>query len=84
MINRQTLSALRRVREGEWANSAEPVTQLTKVSDAMHALLIKRADELECCSEGSPEEAELVAIADAVEAYEEKRWPLGKVVGGKG
>ena len=62
----------------------EPIAHLTVVSDAMHALLIKRADELEGCIEGSPEKAELTAIADAVEAYEEQRWPLGKVVGGKG
>ena len=42
-----------------------------------------RADDLEGCSEGSPEEAELPSIVDAIEAYEEKRWPLGKVAGGK-
>jgi hypothetical protein len=84
MIDHQTLSALRKLREGEWANSAEPVTQLTKVSDAMHALLVKRADELMGCTEGSPEEAELAALADAIEAYEDQRWPLGKAPGGKG
>ena len=54
------------------------------VSDATNALLIKRADELVGCTKGSPEEAELAAIADAVEAYEEQRWPLGKVESGKG
>ena len=61
----------------------EPIAHLTVVSDAMHALLIKRADELEGCA-GSPEAAELAAIADAVEAYEEQRWPEGRVPGGKG
>ena len=61
----------------------EPIAHLTVVSDAMHALLIKRADELVGCTEGSPEEAELAAVADAADAYEEKRWPLGKVPGGK-
>ena len=58
--------------------SQSSVTQLTKVADAMHALLVKRADELEGCTEGSPEEAELAAIADAIEAYEELRWPTAK------
>jgi len=50
----------------------------------MHALLVKRADELVGCTEGSPEEAELAAMADALGAYEEKRWPFGKVPDGKG
>jgi hypothetical protein len=50
----------------------------------MHALLIKRADELAGCTECSPEEAELSALADVIDAYEGKRWPSGKVAGGKG
>ena len=52
-------------------------------ADAMHALLIKRADALMGCTEGSPEEEELRALADVIEAYEAKRWPSGKVAGGK-
>jgi len=52
--------------------------------DAMHVFLIRRADALEGCMEGSSEEAELRAIVDAIEAYEVKRWPLGKEPGGKG
>ena len=39
---------------------------------------------LEGCIEGSEEEAELVVITDAIEAYETVRWPLGKEPGGKG
>jgi hypothetical protein len=39
-------------------------------SDAMHALLIKRADELMACTEESPEEAELITLADVIDAYE--------------
>jgi hypothetical protein len=44
----------------------------------------KYADELVGCTEGSPEEEELSALADVIDAYEAKRWPLGKVLGGKG
>jgi len=60
------------------------LTKLTKESDAMHALLVLRADALMGCTEGSEEEEELSAITDAIEAYEAKRWPEGKIPGGKG
>jgi hypothetical protein len=50
----------------------------------MHAALVRRADALASCTEGSEDEAELRAIADALEAYEVKGWPLGKESGGKG
>ncbi len=53
-------------------------------SDAMHTLLVERADELVGCTEGSPEEAELERLTDVIEAYEAKRWPSGKTAGGKG
>ena len=33
---------------------------------------------------GSPDAAELAAITDVLENYEIKRWPLGKIPGGKG
>ena len=85
-VRRQQLRGARDERHRETTSPVthEPIAHLTVVSDAMHALLIKRADELVGCTEGSPEEVELAAIADAVDAYEEKRWPLGKVPGGKG
>ena len=47
-------------------------------ADAMHALLIKRADGLMGCTEGSPEEEELRTLADVIDGYEAKRWPSGK------
>jgi hypothetical protein len=53
-------------------------------SDAMHALLIKRADELIGSTEASPEEQELRTLADVIDAYEAKRWPNGKMPDGKG
>ena len=61
-----------------------PVAPLSDAADAMHALLVERADELMGCAENSPEGAELACIVDAIEAYEALRWPLGKIPGGKG
>jgi hypothetical protein len=48
------------------------------VTDRMHALLVTRADALMGCTEGSPEEAELKALTDVIEAYEAVRWPGGR------
>lgn len=53
-------------------------------ADALHALLMDRAEVLSGCIEDSAEEDELRAIADALETYEARRWPAGKVPGGKG
>jgi len=55
--------------------------QAPAITDALHALLVKRADDLEDCTEGSDQEHELAAITDAIEAYEAVRWP-GKISGG--
>jgi hypothetical protein len=72
-------------REKERAgNSADAVTRLSEVTDKMHGLLMDRADALMGCVEGSPEEAELAALTDIIEAYESQRWPLGRISGGKG
>jgi hypothetical protein len=57
---------------------------MTAESDAMHGVLVQRADAPEGCLEGSEEEVELKAIVDTFEAYETVRWPTGKVNGGKG
>ena len=61
-----------------------PAVSLVREADQMHALLVQRADQLDGCTENSPEEREVKAIADALEAYERKRWPEGKAPGGKG
>ena len=57
---------------------------LVAEADALHSLLVLRADKLEGCTEGSEEVTELMLIAHTVEVYEAKRWPDGKVPGGKG
>jgi hypothetical protein len=66
------------------ANPTEAVSHLADVTDRMHGLLVDRADALMGCTENSPEEAELEALTDVIEAYERQRWPLGRIPGGKG
>jgi len=46
-------------------------------TDSMHVLLVTRADALTSCMEGSPEEAELANLTDAIAAYEAVRGPDG-------
>ena len=89
VIDRQRISAVRTMEvlgysfDGiEWR--APLSTEIAPISmqaeaDAMHALLVLRADKLEGCTEGSEEEAELKNIVGAVTAYEAKRWPNGVV-----
>jgi hypothetical protein len=92
-IDKQRIAAVRKLERlgytfaaGDW-HAPAGITAATPASaqaDAMHALLVQRADALEGCTEGSEEERELSAITDAIEAYETVRWPNGKVDGGKG
>jgi hypothetical protein len=56
----------------------------TTEADAMHSILVHRADALQGCTEGSPEEAELESVINAIEVYEAKRWPDGKETRAKG
>lgn len=90
-IDKQRIAAVRkleelgyRYRDDEWAQASTVPVALTAQSDAMHCVLVLRADALEGCTEGSDEEAELKRAVDAIEAYEAKRWPAGKEPGGKG
>ena len=64
--------------EGRWVKPASLAAALLPEADALHALLVDRADQLVACTENSPDEDELVAIGEALEAYELKRWPEGK------
>jgi hypothetical protein len=84
-IDRQRISGVKLLeslgyafRAGEWQGPPTPADAFTAEADAMHALLITRADALEGFSANSPEETEYAAIAEVVEDYEAKRWPLGR------
>ena len=88
-IDRQRVAAVKtleamgyRFRDDKWLAPGE--TGGMPEADAMHTLLIRRADQLDGCTERSAEEQELSVIISAVVAYEEKRWPAGKIAGGKG
>jgi hypothetical protein len=54
------------------------------ITDALHALMVKRTEAIGTPNEGSDEEAELAYITDAIEAYEAVRWPGGRADDGKG
>jgi hypothetical protein len=93
-IDRQRIAAVRVLealgysyRSNAWvppAATAVVPQPLTVEADAMHTALMRRADSLVACTEGSHEEAELKATLDLLEAYEAKRWPLDKQPNAKG
>jgi len=90
-IDRQRIAAVRVLetlgyvyKDGEWLPPAVSPLLLTSEADAMHRALVLRADALAGCIEGSDEESEFKAIFDVIETYEAKRWPAGKIPGGKG
>jgi hypothetical protein len=72
------------------ADGSAPVKPLYVAEESRH-FINGRWRRVEVCeveliksTEGSPEEAELSTLADVIDAYEAKRWPNGKVAGGKG
>ena len=89
-IDRQRISAVKLLQNlgyafqgGEWCGPAGGAP-FTAEADAMHALLVERADALEGCTQSSPEESELFALTETIEAYEAARWPSGREPRGKG
>jgi len=91
-IDKQRIAAVRKLEQlgytfagDDWMRPAnEAAAMAPTITDELHAMLVKRADDLEGCPAGSDEERELSATARAIAAYEAVRWPTGKVVGGKG
>ena len=68
---------------GEWKAPNDAAPSLVPSADAMHGALMRRADALAGCTEGTDEEAELKAIVDAIEAaLTAREGPSGS--GGKG
>ena len=94
-LDKQRIEAVRMLeglgyvyQDGEWLPTAvAPPLPVTAEADATHGALMRRADALAGCTKGSDEEGELETIVDLLEAYEAKRWSLGKdpnVPGGNG
>ena len=55
----------------------------TPEADELHALIVERSARLAGGGEETPEADELSTIAEALEAYEAKRWPNCKASGDK-
>jgi hypothetical protein len=88
-IDRQRVAAVQTLeelgyafRDGEWkAGRLGSVRSIEAEADAIHSLLVGRADVLIGCTDGSADQDELEAIGEAIEAYEAVRWPDGKANG---
>lgn len=90
-VDRQRIAAVRTLealgycfRAGGWQPQLSRPGQSWAEADALHHLLVARADRLISCTDGSADQDELEAIGEAIEAYEAVRWPDGKIEGGKG
>ena len=88
-IDRQRISAVRILEslgysfsESDWRQPSGNGS-FAPEADELHALLVERAVMLSGGGEETPEADELCTIADALEAYEAKRWPDCKASGVK-
>lgn len=81
-IDRKRIAAVKALEAAGWRydddewKPADPRAALGREADALHRLLFKRVEALGGCTEGSPEAAELLRIAEALLAYEAVRWPV--------
>jgi hypothetical protein len=91
-IDKQRFAAIRKLEQlgytfagNDWIHPANDAAAIAPtITDELHAMLVKRADDLEGCAPGSDDKRELAAIERAIAAYEAVRWPTGKIAGGKG
>jgi hypothetical protein len=70
-------------RRDEWIAPPCRTTPATAEADAMHTMLVLRADALTDCTENSVDARELAMITEPIEAFETNRWPHGKAPGGR-
>ena len=86
-IDRQRIAAVKTLEEmgntfgGDKWFGPDATTESPE-ADAMHALLVLRADRGGLHRRA--EEQEFSAIVSAIDAYERKRWPESRIPGGKG
>src|SRR5437588_9636204 len=75
-IDRQRVAAVRKLEAmgytfaaGDWMQPAnDPAAVVPAITDDLLTTLVKRADELMGCTEGSDEEPQLTAFTDAIES----------------
>ena len=91
-IDKQRIAAIRKLEQlgytfagDDWMHPANDAAAIVPtITDELHAMLVRRADDLEGCPAGPDEERELAAIERAISAYEAVRWPTGKTACGRG
>ena len=71
-------------RGEEWVAKASDANDRSIVAaESMRVILMDRLEALAGCTEGSDEEAQLVAVCAQLDEYETILWPEGKIIGGK-
>ena len=93
-IDKQRVTAVRKLEAlgysyqgGEWVPAAPAAPQsllMTAECDAMHGALMRRADALEGCAEGSTRRPSSGPSSTRSRPTKAVRWPTGKEPGGKG
>jgi len=91
-VDKQRIAAVTKLEQlgytfagDDWMHPANDAAAIAPtITNELHAMLVKRADDLQGCPAGSDKERELAAIERAISAYEAVRWPTGKITGGKG